>query len=300
MIRWSIALALALFSVTAGAQLSEPSRTVTLELNKASGVDALTRIFQGANVDYVMGDAVLVPAARVEITGSYENRAFRGLLDELLRTIDSTEKAGLTCRFENGVYVLSAKRAVTNPDRSQPTFRPPDRKRPLITMSLDGVPASKALITLFDKADVDYVIPPLESRTKITLSVTDVPFEAALQSITASLHPPLQCHDKSGRGLFAVSAGSGPALAAGPGTNASSFRIRNADIRYALQALFSIGHTNYTLHQSVSGHISLRLRNVPLETALDVVLSASLSPVTYHVEDGVISIIPAATGPGGM
>ncbi len=63
----------------------------------------------------------------------------------------------------------------------------------------------------------------------------------------------------------------------------------NADVRYALKLLFQSAGANFTLDQAVHGTVMISLTDVPFRTALENVLrsTASQTPLTYRVEDGV-------------
>jgi len=70
-------------------------------------------------------------------------------------------------------------------------------------------------------------------------------------------------------------------------------RLRDADLRYALQALFGTVHANDTLDETVAGRVTLSLIDAPFETALNRLLAASERPLRFRVEEGVYHITSA-------
>ena len=78
-------------------------------------------------------------------------------------------------------------------------------------------------------------------------------------------------------------------------TRIPSLELDQADIRDALRALFKNVGISYVIAPDVQGQISVSLKDVPFETALQNILKQV--DATYRVEGGVYSIIkrPEAT-----
>src|SRR6185436_12387754 len=68
-----------------------------------------------------------------------------------------------------------------------------------------------------------------------------------------------------------------------------SLELQDADVRDALKLLFeSVGVTNYTIANDVQGRITVKLTNVPFETALRNVLNQV--DATWSIEAGIYQI----------
>ncbi|MGI8922661.1 MAG: hypothetical protein ACR2HJ_01245, partial [Fimbriimonadales bacterium] len=68
-----------------------------------------------------------------------------------------------------------------------------------------------------------------------------------------------------------------------------SLELQDADVRDALRLLFeSVGVTNYTIANDVQGRITVKLTNVPFETALRNVLNQV--DATWSIEAGIYQI----------
>ena len=68
-----------------------------------------------------------------------------------------------------------------------------------------------------------------------------------------------------------------------------SLELQDADVRDALKLLFeSVGVTNYTIANDVQGRITVKLTNIPFETALRNVLNQV--DATWSIEAGIYQI----------
>ena len=75
-----------------------------------------------------------------------------------------------------------------------------------------------------------------------------------------------------------------------PGTqNISQLELEQADVREALRLLFKNVNASYGVAPEVQGTVTVSLRNVPFETALQAILKQV--DATYRVEGGVYQII---------
>jgi type II secretory pathway component GspD/PulD (secretin) len=74
-------------------------------------------------------------------------------------------------------------------------------------------------------------------------------------------------------------------------SNVSSMEYNQADVREALHALFKTvpGGASFTIASDVQGTITLSLKNVSFETALQNITRQV--DATYHIEGGVVNII---------
>ncbi|EAX48927.1 type II and III secretion system protein [Thermosinus carboxydivorans Nor1] len=79
-----------------------------------------------------------------------------------------------------------------------------------------------------------------------------------------------------------------PALAAGPMVN---MNVTDAEVRDVLTALASVGRVSIVADDSVTGKITIQLRNIPFETALDLVTKTK--GLTYYKTGNVIVVASA-------
>jgi hypothetical protein len=78
-----------------------------------------------------------------------------------------------------------------------------------------------------------------------------------------------------------------------PGGKTITLSAEQVDIRHCLQLIFDqVGH-NYSIDPAVQGTVTLRVRDVPFETVLRLVLSQVRA--TYRVLGGVYEIVPRET-----
>ena len=73
------------------------------------------------------------------------------------------------------------------------------------------------------------------------------------------------------------------------GKNISSLDYESADVREALRALFKNVGVSYTIASDVQGLVTVHLRNVPFETALQQITRQV--DATYRIEGGVYQIV---------
>lgn len=67
---------------------------------------------------------------------------------------------------------------------------------------------------------------------------------------------------------------------------------RDLDVRYALKAVFALNGSNYTLGQAVAGTVSVTMKDLLFDDALQLILksTATIAPLTVKLEDGVYKI----------
>src|SRR5512132_2905959 len=100
-------------------------------------------------------------------------------------------------------------------------------------------------------------------------------------------------------GLLLIGAAPIKAIAqTNPGdTNIPSLELDQADVREALRALFRNVSVSYSIAPEVQGTVTVSLRNVTFETALQNILKQV--DATYRIEGGVYQIIKKEAPTGG-
>ena len=87
-----------------------------------------------------------------------------------------------------------------------------------------------------------------------------------------------------------------PALAQGiGGNNIAALDYNQTDVREALRNLFKMSGVSYTIAPDIQGTVTLSLRNVPFDTALQN-LTRQVD-ATYRIEGGVYQIVPQEENP---
>jgi len=81
--------------------------------------------------------------------------------------------------------------------------------------------------------------------------------------------------------------------------------LRDAPIRSALEQLFSSAKVDYTLDNNVQGFVTMKVTEVPFETALKLIMRSASIPLTYTKENNIFIIRPRAVttgapGAGGL
>lgn len=71
-----------------------------------------------------------------------------------------------------------------------------------------------------------------------------------------------------------------------------SLDLRDAPIRQALEQLFTNGGVQFSIDNSVTGYITLKIQDQPFESALRLIMRASSVPLTYTLEGGVYFVKP--------
>lgn len=92
------------------------------------------------------------------------------------------------------------------------------------------------------------------------------------------------------------------ATAPGPGTSGAdnaqmnkkvTLVVESADLYYTLKLLFAQVKADFALDTSLRGTpVTVSLHEQPFRVALETVLKASPSPLTYRVENGIYSVVP--------
>ncbi|MBC8143102.1 MAG: hypothetical protein H7Y38_16880 [Armatimonadetes bacterium] len=68
--------------------------------------------------------------------------------------------------------------------------------------------------------------------------------------------------------------------------------LRGAPIRAALEQIFRVANVDFGIDPSVSGFVTLKVTDIPFESALRLILRSSDVPLTYSVEGGVYLVKP--------
>ncbi len=86
-----------------------------------------------------------------------------------------------------------------------------------------------------------------------------------------------------------------------PGASAPApkvtMNLRDVEMRQALENLFGQARAQYPIDPSVTGYVSLSMKDQPLTDALQTLLRASATPLTYTVENGMYLVRAAKMTP---
>jgi hypothetical protein len=80
--------------------------------------------------------------------------------------------------------------------------------------------------------------------------------------------------------------------------------LRDAPIRSALEQLFNSAKVDFSMDNNVQGFVTLKVTEVPFETALKLIMRSATIPLTYTRENNIYIVRPravtgAGTGAGG-
>jgi type IV pilus assembly protein PilQ len=196
------------------------------------------------------------------------------LPDTLARTIDVSAYSGalksITASREGGAAIIEIDRATDSPGSvsveggtlvwSFPTPKANSQPSPIAKIHLDGRTGDGGPV-----------------RHTVTVAREHVPTD--LPRIETSIH------DEDDPGMTVETQGGGAAgFASSVGSDVLAQRryngrridldLKDADIHNVLRLLADVGHVNVVTADDVSGNITIRMRNVPWDQALDVVLQA--------------------------
>ena len=157
-----------------------------------------------------------------------------------------------------------------------------DRK---VTLDLKEATLKDALDALFKKVPVNRMVmfdPGVD--TKITLKVEDVPFEGALVCILRSVkRQPLSYSDAGGLLLISPNTRERGASA---GTK-FWVDVKDVDVRYAVKALMSAVHADYSFDPGGEGPITATITAEAFDATLKRLCENKASPITFKMEDGL-------------
>jgi len=71
--------------------------------------------------------------------------------------------------------------------------------------------------------------------------------------------------------------------------------VKDAPLRQVLEQLFNTAKVDYSIDNSVTGYVTLRVTEQPFDNALRLVLRSSQEPLAYTVETGVYIVKPRRT-----
>lgn len=281
-----------LLAAVNSAALADAPSNVTLALDKTPGDEAIRRVLRAAGVNFCITDDVLRTASKFEVTKSFKDEAFKDALDTILRLTRDGDTA-FRYRVEDTVRIVFQREASPAPRNVSYSPRSPKQTDIRISAKFNETPLNEALQQVFDKANIDYILPDVGSNPTVTMAFDNVPLEGAMISV---LQPEITGYRfipgdaiLSFRPHFGGLSGDNLPLR-------MSARINMANIRSALKAFFTSLGLNYTLDAAVQGDISIGLKNVNPRTVLEAILRSGpqAAPLTYRVEDRVYIICPDA------
>jgi type IV pilus assembly protein PilQ len=208
---------------------------------------------------------------RIELRGT-------SLPPSLQRTMDVTAYRGnlrsLTASDDKGVAVIEVERSgggdgelAVEGDKLVWSFDAPDHKQPS--------PIGK-----------------LATRHTATIAREEIPSD--VPRVTTNIHDGEDVKVETGGGEQAGFTSTVAAQAAGRyGGRRIDLDLKDADIHNVLRLLADVGKVNIVTADDVSGNITIRMRNVPWDQALDVVLQAKGLGMVR--QGNLIRVAPAAT-----
>jgi hypothetical protein len=198
-----------------------------------------------------------------------------------------------------GVYVFHAGKTpvrprIGGPGPVQPVANPREGhidKR--ISIKLIDLELGDALRALFDHVGANYGFPRVSvasGKIKI-IEAVDAPFETVLGRVLSQVKTQFPLEFEVHDGIYMIGRGFGPppppfSDAPNEGPLKIDLHVKDADLRYALKALFLTIRANYAIDQTVSGKVTVDVRNAELGTAINMLLKAAKPAMPYSVEFG--------------
>jgi type II secretory pathway component HofQ len=155
-----------------------------------------------------------------------------------------------------------------------------------VSLNLEEATLKDALKALFEQVSVNhiYVVGPQQLRP-MSFSVKGVPFEGALVSILRYSNKAPLSYGTDAEMLFVL-----PAREIGTKLNTVGYRcwidLKDVDIRYAIKVVMGLLGENYVLDQNIQGTVTLKRAGLSLQSALDELLKACKTPISYRQQDG--------------
>jgi hypothetical protein len=264
------------------ADRSPDSQPISFAGSEVTVLRAVTGLLDTVKTGYRIHPDVRRAMRAKRVTVKFENIPLRTALNMAIADLSlGDNRLDIWFEQERGYYVFIPQPLV--PARDVSDVRVKFRSR--------DEPADMALKQLFDDAGLDYAFSRGDVGDKpITLSVNDTPTKA-IETIlkAAGLNDELMATEFGG--VFAFRPHRFTQIEPDMERRITA-RFKNADIRYALKALF--GPYNYTIDQNVVGTVTAELNDVPLREALKRVLSRASGPLslTYRVAAGVFNVAP--------
>lgn len=179
---------------------------------------------------------------------------------------------------QDSLIVASAEAA---PESVKVAPPPPDSQATAGVISVNFVDTDiRDILTLISQQTNLNVVTSNDVQGRLTLGLSKVPFEEALKSILVAAN---LTYEKVG-GTYVVTAGNRPPtnMASLPaikphsgGQKLINLNIKNAEIAFVVESLTSQAGMDVVILGTLSGKVTARLSQVPLEEALGVVFSGT-------------------------
>lgn len=189
-----------------------------------------------------------------------------------------------------GVFVTAAAFAQSGAgDRTQSRD---DVSSTIVSVDLHNADVREAVRKLCKDAHANFTMSP-KVQGSVTIMLQNVPFDVALKNIVSQVDAGVQRHNS----IFEIKpklVHKAPAMPSGPVPPPSTTMIdelmfKNADVRDALRDIFKLTGASFAVAPNVQGTITLALKNVTLDVALDNVLHQVNA--TFRVRGGVYRVV---------
>lgn len=279
---------------------ASPPQTTDLNIDNVPARAAFRELFK------VFGRSFSISS---DVTGLISLFAHKVTFEIALRNM--LGQVGATAALVDGIYQITKHRGAT----SFPGFVEP----PTIEISGSANDTQVRVIQsdvratlreLFKRVDVSYSISP-DVQGTVTLDLRNVTLETALQNILrqvdATYRVELGVYEIFRREEFTSGLPSAPRAAPGQGASAVNgpmidMDVKDSDVHAVLRLVFGripyAAHVSYTVNRAIRGTVSLKLHNVPFETALTNILRQV--GANYQIVNGVYKISGKPVAPGSV
>lgn len=253
-------------------------RPVTLHVHDAPLADVVRKIADQAGVTYRVHPVLKLPFQRATVSLAVTDVPARDALRTALAGAKGLPRT--SSYLDAGQFLI------------MPVFQMPsglDLSTKHATIHVRASNAARALKSLLDSAGVDYAFCDEQlGGARVTLDLKDEPLDSALKALAAQVPGDPKPYF-SGRGGLVMMETPVRLREMQPANVPITFRLRNADARFALKALFSSVGANYTLDQRVEGPTTAEGITVPFPIALHDLLSGTLAiaPVEFRLNGNV-------------
>ena len=254
------------------------AQTVTADLKDVSLSAALNTVFNQAHSRWRLSHSARSLADHDRCSIHLVDVKLERALDAILNASRGT-RPRLVCKKEAGVYVIDL---------------------PRISIKLTGKSISAALKSLFSTCDLDYVYWSQEGRNfGINLSLTDVPFDQALDRIMAQAGGSFRYVLERRQGVCILRPAVSDRFPWSDAHTRVSVRFSFLDGASAADALFGAFGMSYVVSMALDKPVTYEKSDYSFEGCLEGVLDGIDKNLTFTLEDsgrGGLAILQPRTG----
>jgi type II secretory pathway component GspD/PulD (secretin) len=256
---------------------SYTKRKVSLSLIGITGAEALRQLFRSVGGSYI-AEGSLEGAVSV----NFLDTPFESALEQLLASWQNLKGFGLVSMCHGGVYSIG---------------RDPEMgwRNSNVTLQTYNAPLLEVLRSIFNQAGASYVLDTDMLRaTRVSVDFRNTRLEEAvgiaLKSAQLNPMPTL----KNFRGIYSVWLEGIEKPPRSAIVTHLNVRLKGADLRYAIKALFVHMRANYTIDYGFDRMITCDFKEITGQAFLEYILKSTGHGATYRIEGGSVYNLSSA------